>query len=95
MSTTSQNISKSIYLGSSFGRPQPQITIRLAKAANRRSVGAYLLRLAATVEAASPDSEFWLVRTEGDIDGGRVYLELDRGTPEETERGMALLKKLI
>lgn len=38
----------------------------------------------------------WIVQTESFYDArGHVYLELADATPAETERGMALLKKLV
>jgi hypothetical protein len=99
MRTTSQNTqtTKTLSQGESrYGTAEPQIEVRLPKGTSHRLVSAALHKLAADVELATPERERWIVQTESFYDArGRVYLELADATPAETERGMALLKKLV
>jgi len=68
----------------------------LPRGTHHRVVKAALLKLAADVELATPASEGWCVNIEEYTDAsGRVYLELANATPEEAERGMAMLTKLV
>jgi hypothetical protein len=90
-------MTKTVSQGASrHGNPQPQIELRLPQGTSHRLLGAALHKLAANVELATPQQERWVVRTESFCEArGRVYLELADATPAETERGMALLKKLV
>lgn len=74
--------------------PEPQIAVRFPKGTSYRVVKAALHKLAAEIELATPASERWCVNTEDESESGRVYLELADARPAETERGMALLRKL-
>jgi hypothetical protein len=90
-------MTKTVSQGASrHGNPQPQIELRLPQGTSHRLLSAALHKLAADVELATPEQELWVVQTESFCDArGRVYLELADATPAETERGMALLEKLV
>jgi hypothetical protein len=91
LEATTLNVS----LGTSrFGLPEPQILVRVPRSAPRRQLSVALHRLAADIEAATPDRERWLVNISiGDDDrDGRVYLELMDANDAEAERGLAVLR---
>jgi hypothetical protein len=78
-----------------FNLPEPQIELTVGSPDERRRLSAALHQLAAAVELATPARERWLVQIEHFSDTrGRVYLELMRATPEEAERGMAVLSQV-
>lgn len=88
-----------VSLGTSqYGNPKPQIEVRLPPGSSHRAVLAELHKVAAEVELATPDSETWSVHLELGWDwraaNGRVYLELDRATGAEADRGLAVLRKV-
>lgn len=98
MSTTTKNTqaTKTVSQGESrYGSPEPQIALRFPKGTSYRVVKAALHKLAAEIELATPASECWCVNTEDFNESGRVHVELAHATPEEVERGMAMLKKLL
>ena len=87
---------KTVSIGvSPFGNPQPQIELRLPGGVSRRALYAALHRLAAEVELATPGEERWVVQSEPFHDSrGRVYLELEHGGQDETERGLTVLRSV-
>ncbi len=99
MSTTTKNTqaTKTVSEGKSrYGTPEPEVALRFPKGTSYRVVKAALHKLAADVELGTPANEGWCVNIEEYTDAsGRVYLELAHATPEEIERGMAMLKKLV
>ncbi|WP_226993978.1 hypothetical protein [Myxococcus hansupus] len=83
-----------------YGIPQPYIEVRFPRDTHQRTLRAALHRLYADVEMATPEGALWNVHIEflPDIlmySGGRAYLELGEGTPEENERATAMLKSLV
>ena len=81
---------------SAYGTPEPQIEVRLPPGSHYRAHNAATLQLAAQAELATPVVERWIVRTSLNAEsGGRVYLELDRGTAAEAARGMAVLRAVV
>ena len=99
MSTTTKNTQPTTTISqaeSHYGNAEPQLAISFPRGTHHRVVKAALHKLAADVELATPANEGWGVNIEEYTDAsGRVYLELANATPEEAERGMALLKKLV
>lgn len=80
---------------SKYGTVQPQIELHVPKGTHYRKLDAALHALAAEVELATPAGETWVVETEAFFDDrGRVYLELAKGEDAESERGLALLRRI-
>ena len=90
------NVTMTVSLAQSkYGTPQPQIEICVSKGTHFRKLDAALHALAAEVELATPVSETWVVEIEAFFDDrGRVHLELAKGDDSETERGLALLRRV-
>jgi hypothetical protein len=92
----SNTMTKTVSQGESrYGRPEPQIELRLPKGTSYRAVKAALHKLAADVELATSATERWCVNTKDHNESGRVCLELAGTTPAQAARGMALLKNLV
>ena len=80
---------------SKYGTPEPKIEICVPRGTHYRKLDAALHALAAEVELATPVNETWAVQIEAFFnDRGRVYLELVKADNGETERGLALLRRV-
>jgi len=77
----------------SQGAPLLSIGYRVVKAALHKLPAA--IELAAGIELATPASERWCVNAEDFSKIGRAYRELAEATPDEAERGLAVLKTLV
>lgn len=81
---------------SRYGTAQPRLEVEVPRDTHYRAIHTVLHRLAADVNAATPEREQWLVQIEVTSDiRGRVYLELSEASPAEAERGMALLRAVL
>lgn len=74
---------------------EPQIVVRFPRGTSHRVVKAELHKLAAAAEAATPENESWCINIEAFNEGGYLHLELTTATPEEAERGLAMLNKIL
>jgi hypothetical protein len=86
-----------VLLGKSeYGTPEPRVEVRFPAEARYRVRSAALHALAAEIEAATPATDHWCVElADGNYESGRVWLELARGTGDEAERGLALLRSML
>lgn len=80
---------------SMYGTYRPTIEIRFEHAMQWRRVCALQHALAAWIEVETPASESWSVVLDDRRGKAYVHLELDRGTPQEAERGMTFLRGLV
>lgn len=98
--TTKRLIANTLYAvhegTSRNGTPQPSIEVRMPRGTHYRVLTAMLYRVAADVEIATAPNERWVVQTNALMGTrGWVSLELAGGTPEETERGLAVLRSVV
>ncbi len=83
------------FASSRYGTPTPTLYVTMPKTCSHRETSAAIHMLAAEIELAIPASETWPVTVEhaGDY-VGTVSVELIKGTAEEAERAMGVLKKI-
>jgi hypothetical protein len=80
---------------SEYGTPQPQMELRFPRGTHHRVLTAALHALAADIELATPSTLHWCVQMDAGNESGRVYLELAKGTDDEAERGLSLLRWML
>jgi hypothetical protein len=98
MNRTMNKILKSATLtvelaASRYGTPAPTLGVTMPRTAHHRHLAVALQLIAAELELAIPTSETWPVTVETSSDyRGTITLELVKGTAEEADRAMAVLK---
>lgn len=80
---------------SRYGIPTPMLRVTMPKTAHHRHLAVALHLIAADIEHAIPSNEGWPVTVETSSDHrGTIVLELVKGTAEEAERAMGVLRKV-